>query len=313
MATATTTALLSLALALDSGVLPAQTAYKYKDANGQWVFTDSAPPAAQRNESTSTFTLAHEDGSLNLTIERADHQGVTDFTAVNACLCVATFRLTINASDDPRIPSGAEYYKVLRPRSRELLITVANAGRGKSSLRYRWMAAPGAPDAEHHPDRPYRAPFAIGSTFVISQAYPSTFTHTTPDSRYAVDIALPDGTPVYAAREGTVIDARHDKFLGGVSPVMLDQANQVTILHADGTIGLYGHLHWDSIRVHIGEHVGRGQYIANSGSTGFSSGPHLHFAVIRNDGMTVLSVPIVFAGPSGLPVTPETHKELTAY
>ena len=56
----------------------------------------------------------------------------------------------------------------------------------------------------------------------------------------------------------------------------------VQILHEDGTIAVYAHLHWDSIRVRIGDHVSRGQYIANSGSTGFSSGPHLHFAVIRN-------------------------------
>lgn len=291
----------------------AQTAYKYKDANGQWVFTDSAPPSAPHGDSASSFTLAHDEGNLNLTIDRTDHEHTTDFTAVNDCLCVATFRLKISGSDDANVPNNAEFYKILQPQSRALLISVANAGRGKSNLRYKWMAAPGDPNAQHHPSRPYRAPFSIGSTFVVSQAFPSAFTHTTPDSRYAVDIALPDGTPVYAARDGTVIDARHDKFVGGLSPVMMDQANQVIILHEDGTIGLYGHLHWDSIRVHVGEHVNRGQYIANSGNTGFSSGPHLHFAVVRNDGMTVLSVPIVFAGPNGVPVTPETHKELTAY
>jgi len=76
---------------------------------------------------------------------------------------------------------------------------------------------------------------------------------------------------------------------------MLDQADVVEIIHSDGTIGVYAHLHWDSIRVRIGEHIARGQYIADSGNTGFSSGPHLHFAVVRNAGGTNVSVPIQFA------------------
>jgi murein DD-endopeptidase MepM/ murein hydrolase activator NlpD len=94
---------------------------------------------------------------------------------------------------------------------------------------------------------------------------------------------------------------------------MMDQANMVAVLHDDGTIALYGHLHWDSIQVHIGQHVDRGQALGNSGSTGFSTGPHLHFVVMRNDGVTDQSVPVTFAGPSGVPVTPTTGMKLTAY
>lgn len=85
------------------------------------------------------------------------------------------------------------------------------------------------------------------------------------------------------------------------------------ILHDDGTIAVYGHLHWDSIRVRIGAHVVRGQYIADSGNTGITSGPHLHFAVVRNEGGTPVSVPIQFAGIAGVAVTPATQMSLTAY
>ena len=113
--------------------------------------------------------------------------------------------------------------------------------------------------------------------------------------------------------EGTVINVRHDSFRGAADPAMLDQANIVEILHDDGTIGLYAHLHWESIRVQPGQSVRRGQYIADSGSTGLSSGPHLHFAVIRNAGMHAESVPVQFAGAGGATITPQTGMLLTAY
>jgi murein DD-endopeptidase MepM/ murein hydrolase activator NlpD len=138
-------------------------------------------------------------------------------------------------------------------------------------------------------------------------------THVTPDSLYAVDISMPDGTAVNAAREGTVINVRHDSFRGGAAAAMADQANLIEILHDDGTIAVYGHLHWDSIRVRIGQHVALGEYIADSGNTGFSSGPHLHFAVWRNAGEADVSVPILFAGPGPTALTPVTGMELTAY
>ena len=301
---------LALALALTSAIAPAQSAYKYKDANGNWVYTDKAPPSAARDDS---INLAHQEESLHITIQRSDEGDTTTFTAINDCLCVAGFREKILHSDDPAITDGAEFGQVLGPQSRQLMVRVHNAGAASNDLKFQWRIVLGSPEAQHQPPRPYRAPFAVGSTFSISQAYPDAFTHTTPDSRYAVDIALPDGTPVYAAREGLVINVHHDAFRGGLSPAMMDQANMVEILHDDGTIAIYAHLHWDSVRVHIGQQVQRGQYIANSGSTGFSSGPHLHFCVIRNQGFDPISVPVQFAGPADIAITPQTHMSLTAY
>lgn len=288
-----------------------QTAYKYKDANGQWVFSDNAPPSGTKQD--ASFSLGHPTERLQNTIERVDSSNATTFTAINTCLCIATFQETIIHSDDPDIADGTRFRKLLQPQSRELLVRVQHPDQPKPDLKFMWTIALGSPAAEHKPPGPYRAPFAVGSTYVISQAYPQTYTHTTPDSQYAIDIALPDGTPVYAARDGLVINVRHDAFRGGATAAMMDQANMVSVLHDDGTIALYAHLHWDSIRVHIGQQVSRGESLGNSGSTGFSTGPHLHFVVVRNADFTPVSVPIEFAGPSGIAITPVTGRSLTAY
>jgi murein DD-endopeptidase MepM/ murein hydrolase activator NlpD len=303
-------ALAALALTLPSATVMAQTGYRYRDANGQWVFTDQAPASGAPGDS---FSLGPKDGTLHLAVDRNDAAESTQLIAINDCLCVVTFQVSIIESGVAAIPDGADYRATLEPGTRQILVRGTRTGTAKAVLRYVWSVALGSPDALHNPPRPYRVPFGVGSTYLISQAYPSRITHTTPDSQYAVDIALPDGTPIYAAREGTVINARHDSFRGAAAPVMLDQANVIEILHSDGTIGLYAHLHWDSIRVRIGAHVARGQYIANSGNTGFTSGPHLHFAVLRNAGAANVSVPIEFAGIAEVTVMPITQMPLTAY
>ena len=60
------------------------------------------------------------------------------------------------------------------------------------------------------------------------------------------------------------------------------RANVVRVLHDDGTMALYVHLNWNTIRVVPGQRVRRGEYLADSGNTGFTTGPHLHFVVQRN-------------------------------
>ena len=118
---------------------------------------------------------------------------------------------------------------------------------------------------------------------------------------------MPERSGIYASRDGTVVAVTHTNFRGGTNIGEYgSEANVVKILHDDGTFALYAHLSWDSIRVRPGQRVSRGEYIAASGNTGFSTGPHLHFAVIRNDGLRTVSVPVQFSVGQGDVISPKT-------
>jgi murein DD-endopeptidase MepM/ murein hydrolase activator NlpD len=307
---------IALALITGSGPVQAQL-YKYKDASGAWVYTDREPPAGAKAE---TMTVDVEVKAPRMTVEQQIAGQQLTLLAINECACEAEFLLQIASAGNVSLPASAaaamspgRSHVVLQPHSRLALLSAAVDGASVSGFKYAWRIVLGAPGATHQPHEPYRVPVALGSSYKVSQAYPLRITHTTPDSEYAVDIAVPDGTPIYAAREGIVINVRHDFFRGAADLALLDQANVVEILHDDGTIGLYAHLHWESIRVQPGQSVRRGQYIADSGNTGLTTGPHLHFAVVRNAGQRAESVPVQFTGSGGIAITPQTGMTLTAY
>ncbi|NEQ14865.1 MAG: peptidoglycan DD-metalloendopeptidase family protein [Moorea sp. SIO3E2] len=83
-----------------------------------------------------------------------------------------------------------------------------------------------------------------------------------------IDIAAPIGTPIMAAAPGVVVSAGWNS--GGYGKL-------VEIKHPDGSLTLYAHN--SRIFVRRGQQVGQGQRIAAMGSTGYSTGPHLHFEV----------------------------------
>jgi len=89
-----------------------------------------------------------------------------------------------------------------------------------------------------------------------------------------IDIAASSGTPIRAAASGTVI---HAGWLGGYG-------NLVVIDHGNGLATAYAHA--SSILVGVGQQVAQGETVSLVGSTGHSSGPHLHFEV-RINGVAV--------------------------
>lgn len=83
-----------------------------------------------------------------------------------------------------------------------------------------------------------------------------------------MDFAAPTGTPIYAAAGGTVVSAGYSGNAG----------NLIVINHGNGLSTYYMHCH--QIYVHAGQKVSKGQNIAIVGTTGNSTGPHLHFQVM---------------------------------
>lgn len=85
-----------------------------------------------------------------------------------------------------------------------------------------------------------------------------------------IDISCPSGRPVYATADGIVVEA---KFTGGLGKCIL-------IFHGLGISTKYGHL--SKIVVKEGQKIKRGTLVGYTGSTGRSTGPHLHYEVLLN-------------------------------
>ena len=96
-----------------------------------------------------------------------------------------------------------------------------------------------------------------------------------------IDLAAPTGTPIYATADGVVSDASYNS--GGYG-------NLVKLDHGRGIETRYGHL--SAILVRDGQRVVRGQQIGRMGSTGRSTGSHLHYEV-RIDGRAVNPIPFM--------------------
>jgi murein DD-endopeptidase MepM/ murein hydrolase activator NlpD len=116
------------------------------------------------------------------------------------------------------------------------------------------------------------------ASFVITQPFgPTNVLFEPPYGPYkhfhtGVDIAAPLGTPVMAAADGLVVAVGHGNAGYG---------NYIVIAHGGGIETLYGHLLQTD--ANIGDGVVRGQVIGLEGSTGFSTGPHVHFELRVND------------------------------
>ncbi|MFK8080279.1 MAG: M23 family metallopeptidase [Granulosicoccus sp.] len=92
-----------------------------------------------------------------------------------------------------------------------------------------------------------------------------------PKKHKGVDYAAPTGTPIYAAGDGTIVKHYLSKSYG----------NYIRIEHANSFFTAYAHMQAFAEGLEVGSQVTQGQIIGVVGSTGRSSGPHLHFEMIH--------------------------------
>lgn len=152
----------------------------------------------------------------------------------------------------------------------------------------------GSTSVRHDNAHIYSLPYAPGAAFRVTQGYNGSYSHTGPE-QYAIDWKMPAGTPVHAARDGVVVKIKDDSDKGGPDRKFENAANYILVRHADGSIANYAHLQKSGAKVILGQKVKAGDWIALSGNSGFSTGPHLHFAVFKTkNGSERESIPVKF-------------------
>ncbi len=270
--------------------------YTYEDEDGIVHFTDKPP---YERDDYKTLGGNHRQGPVRMF--NAGTSREPEWTFYNRLNGPVEIEVRLeeaeNVTTRPRLPSRF----VLPPRQEVRPFQVIPADE-RSGFSYRLTSrqVPGDPGARHDRQAEYLPPFAPGETFTVGQAFGGSFSHNEPENYHAVDIGMPVGTSIHAARAGVIMDIEREFTDGGDDrDRYAEKANYIRILHEDGTMATYAHLDFRGTVVFPGQVVLEGEKIGRSGETGFVTGPHLHFVVHRNAGMRLQSVPFRFTTPDG--------------
>ena len=277
------------ALLLVASQAAALTIYKYTDANGVVTNTDKATAGAQ------VFVFRDrmvERLDTQVKLETQKHAAGDTLLVRNDLYAPVQIELKLEQVDNAIGAPDKPITWVLPPRSKIRLATLTARDASKPlrytpKLRYAMGDPRLLPTQKNYP-LPWR-----GGPFRLTQGANGKYSHFTAKGRYAMDIAMPEGTPIVAARGGVVVKTENQQSGRGNNP----SGNYVRILHDDGTMGVYLHLMQGSVSVREGQRINSGSPIARSGNTGNSTGPHLHFVVQRNIGLALESIPFDFSQP----------------
>lgn len=288
--------LLALALAAQAAPAAAKKIYQYTDANGITHFTD-VKPATDRPVKETAIRGGSDKRWVALRIEGSS--GERQARVFNNLSGPAEVEIRVGAIDNITSTPSLPLTTVLEANEERVLANLAQTDPARSaSFELDMRAMPGDPRAQAA-DVEYRWP--LGDARVrIGQGFGGSFSHTEEESRYAIDLAADEGTPVLAARAGIVMQVEDDYYGAGLDREKFGgRANVVRVLHDDGSMAVYAHLKPESVVIQAGRQVYAGQQLGESGNTGFSTGPHLHFCVQVNRGMRLVSVPFRLAGADG--------------
>lgn len=281
------------------GAAQAGKVYRWKDRNGVVHYGDRPPGTDAQAQQLKVIPVRTEPGAmvrLRVENDRGTYQAWADNTIAGPIEVMLHFSHERNVVGDPPLPARATV-----PANGSALVARIDAQDPSKpgEFELRMDAIPGDPNARPR-DVEYLLPLRQAA-LQIDQGYGGSFSHSDPQNHYAVDFGAGIGTTIVAARDGVVMQVENDFDKAGLNMEKYGgRANFVRILHDDGTMALYAHLKPEGVLVRVGQRVRAGQQIGLSGNTGFTTGPHLHFAVQVNRGMRLESIPFRMLGPQGV-------------
>jgi len=221
---------------------------------------------------------AHEfcGGALSIHLEQTRRS--VGFLGENDCHAPLFVELSFPTLQNVGTSQPLPLQAVLPPKSQRALLTL-QAIDPRRAWSYRWATLVFVGVSPPQPDPAYRYAFPFGGSQPrrLVQGVDGALTHNG-IHRFAFDFDMPIGTPVLAARDGTVLRVTDGFGEGRFEPRYRDRSNTVFVLHSDGSIADYGHLS-AGIPVAEGARVEAGDLLGLSGNSGYTQGPHLHFSV----------------------------------
>lgn len=255
----------------------ATTVYRYQDEKGRWHFSDKKPK--EKHQQIQLTPKKENDGVPQL-FWSEDDQG-RELYSHNPWYAPVQFELM----DSGNILSSwvVEPQGRLPVRVKDNIVT-----HWKDSFEYKYRLGRPISAGDSQALRP---PVPGVGKYRITQSFNGRFSHSKEPNKHAIDIAMKISDQVYAARDGVVVLVKDDYHMGGTDQFFLDKANFITVLHSDDTYAVYAHILLGSALVKPGDKVTAGQALANTGTSGYSTGPHLHFVLRMNNGKKIQSLP----------------------
>ncbi|HWS76892.1 MAG TPA: M23 family metallopeptidase [Thermomonas sp.] len=268
--------------------------YRWVDKNGRVHYGDRPPASATPMKVRAIPVPVEPSAIARLRVEAGDGEylAYADNSLAGPIEVLLGFTRSSNVLGDPPLPARA----TVPARGSVLVARLRAVDPGRNgNFELSLVGVPGNPSARPQ-DVEYMLPLRQPRNR-IDQGFGGGFSHGDEQNRYALDFAADIGTPVLAARAGTVMQVESDFSKAGLKKEKYGgRANFVRILHDDGSMALYAHLATNGVLARVGQRVGAGQQIGLSGNTGFTTGPHLHFALQVNRGMRLVSIPFRMRG-----------------
>ncbi len=224
----------------------------------------------------ATTLVAAGQGEIKVFGE--SNEGTIKLFASNSAPCPVSLRVELELTNMAVTDSLPAILVVPAATERFAVATLTAVDRSQRiSYKSRYQYCLGnASQTVYDKDHAYSLPFAKGGRYMVFQGYNGTASH---QNQNALDFTMPEGTAVLAVRDGIVVKVVENNNQSCPEQTCQLYNNYVLVYHSDGTFAEYHHLRKDGVLVDMGAKVKTGEHIANSGNTGWTTGPHLHLAI----------------------------------